>query len=397
MTSKTRVNIATAVAGFLGAGLFISLLSGFGAVAGDRESAMTPIVVNRAQSATLPELMSKLRDERLVYVGETHTAWGDHLLQLEVLREMAAQPGELAVGVEWIQARFQPALDGYFAGRIDESAFLRQTEYFDRWRFDYRLYRPIIEFARANNVRVVALNASRELTDAIKAVGVDGLTGELAAEAPDHYDFGNAEYEKQLRTMFAMHRNEGQDDDMFRRFLEVQLTWDEKMAERVAEYLAGGNDRRMLVLAGKGHISGRSGIPDRVTRRTGIEGVTIATFNPASRMFNTADYMVLANEESLPPAGLMRVFLDENEEGVFIRDFSPGSPAREAGVKKNDRIARINGRPIRYFVDVKLQLLDKRPGDEIEVETVRQSLIMGEEFNVARFKLAGEQTGHHAG
>jgi C-terminal processing protease CtpA/Prc len=177
----------------------------------------------------------------------------------------------------------------------------------------------------------------------------------------------------------------------------VQLTWDETMAQNVARYLDGAESRRMIVFAGKGHVAGRSGIPNRVTRRTGIEGVTIATFNPASRMFNTADYMVLANDESLPPAGLMRVFLDETEDGVFIRDFSPGSPAKEAGVKKNDRIARINGRPIRYFADVKLQMLDKRPGDEIEVETVRESLIMGEEFNVARFKLAGEQSGHHAG
>lgn len=373
------------------------MLSGFGAVAGDRQSSMAPIVVNRAESATLPELMAKLRDERLVYVGETHTAYGDHLLQLDVLREMASQPGKLAVGVEWIQARFQPVLDDYLAGRIDESAFLRKTEYFDRWRFDYRLYRPIFEFARANGIPMVALNASRELTDAVKSVGLEGLSGELAEEAPADYDFDNQDYERQLKEMFLMHQLQEHDDDRFRRFVEVQLTWDEKMAERVADYLKGGDDRRMLVMAGKGHISGRNGIPKRVTRRTGIRGVTVATFNPASRLFNTADYMVLANDESLPPAGLMRVFLDETDDGVFIRDFSPDSPAEKAGVKKNDRITRIDGKPIRYFVDVKLQMLDKRPGDEIELETVRESLIMGPESVVSRFRLGGEQARHHAG
>ena len=373
------------------------VLSGVGAVAGDRQSSMAPIVVDRAESATLPELMAKLSGERLVFVGETHTAYGDHLLQLDVLREMAAQPGKLAVGVEWIQARFQPVIDDYLAGRIDESAFLRNTEYFDRWRFDYRLYRPIIEFARAGNIPIVALNASRELTDAVKDVGIGGLTGELAEEAPDDYDFDNTDYENQLKQMFAMHPAASEDEEGFDRFLQVQLTWDEKMAERVAEYLDAGDDHRMLVLAGKGHVSGRNGIPKRVTRRTGIRGVTIATFNPSARLFNTADYMILANDESLPPAGLMRVFLDETEEGVFIRDFSPDSAAEKAGVKKNDRIARIDGQPIRYFVDVKLQMLDKRPGDEIEVEMVRESLIMGDQSVVTRFKLGGEQSRHHAG
>jgi S1-C subfamily serine protease len=93
----------------------------------------------------------------------------------------------------------------------------------------------------------------------------------------------------------------------------------------------------------------------------------------------------------------MRVFLDENEEGVFIRDFSADSPAEAAGIRKDDRIASIDGHPVRYFVDVKLLMLDKRPGDEVEVVTTRESLIMGEQSNVSRFKLGGEAMRHHAG
>jgi uncharacterized iron-regulated protein len=393
--STRKEKIAVFLAGMVGVGIAVMVLSVFGVAADERDAGMTPIVVDSANSATLPELMAKLGDERVVYVGETHTAYGDHLLQLEVLEAMAAQPGELALGVEWLQARFQPVVDDYLAGRIDESTFLRRTEYFDRWRFDYRLYRPIIEYARSSGIPVIALNASRELTDAIKEVGIEGLSGELAEEAPDSYDFGNERYEAMLRQMFAMHGRS--DDAMFRRFLEVQLTWDEKMAEVAAEYLNGSPDRRLLVMAGKGHISGRNGIPDRVTRRTGIEGVTIATFDPGSRLFNEADYMILANEENLPPAGLMQVFLDEAEDGVYIRDFSPDSPAEKAGVRKNDRITSIDGEPVRYFVDVKLHMMDKRPGDEIEVETVRESLIMGEETVLTRFKLGGERQSRHAG
>lgn len=348
---------------------------------------MTPIVVESAKSATLPELMTQLRAERLVYVGETHTAYADHLLQLEVLRGMAAHPQGLAVGVEWIQARFQPVLDDYLAGRIDEAEFLRRTEYYDRWRFDYRLYRSIVQFAKDKGIPIIALNASQELTSEIRRVGINDLPADLRAQLPDSYDVSDEGYEASLREMFSLHQA---DNGMFERFLEVQLTWDESMAQRVADYLNGNPAGRMLVFAGKGHIAGRSGIPNRVTRRTGIRGTTIATFNPSSRLFNTADLLVLANVQELPPAGLMRVFLDERDDGVFIKDFSPNSPAEAAGVRKDDRIASIDGSPIRHFTDVKIQLMDKAPGDEVELEVVRSAMLVGEDKVTARFKLGGE-------
>ncbi|MEZ5589125.1 MAG: ChaN family lipoprotein, partial [Sedimenticolaceae bacterium] len=92
--------VALAMLVLVANGLVMAVLTMVEAEAGERTAAMPPIVVEPAKSATLPELMTKLRNERLVYVGETHTAYGDHVLQLDVLRAMAAHEGELAVGVE---------------------------------------------------------------------------------------------------------------------------------------------------------------------------------------------------------------------------------------------------------------------------------------------------------
>lgn len=324
---KSRHETRSADASAIGR-MLVSLLAGLlmvmNVTAGDGAPVMTPIVVDPQKSATLPELMKQLDAERLVYVGETHTAYADHLLQLEVLRAMAGRPGGMAIGVEWFQARFQPVLDDYLAGRIDEGELLRRTEYYSRWQFDYRLYRPIIQFARENGIPIIALNASRELTGEIRRVGIDGVPAAMRDELPDSYDTDDKDYEAKLREMFDMHDSDDMDDARFDRFVEVQLTWDETMAMNVAEYLKANPDGRILVLAGKGHIGGRSGIPNRVTRRTGIEGKTIATFNPASRLFNTADYLVLANDQSLPPAGLMRVLLDQDDTGVLVKG-CPGS------------------------------------------------------------------------
>jgi len=138
----------------------------------------SPLVVETASMSPLAKILEKLHGERLIYVGETHTRNADHLLQLSVLRSLPAD--NLALGLEWFQARFQPILEDFIAGRIDEAEMLRQTEYFDRWGFDYRLYRPIIQYAREHHIPIVALNASRELTNAIHDSGIKGIGSEYA-------------------------------------------------------------------------------------------------------------------------------------------------------------------------------------------------------------------------
>ena len=389
---QTFTKLSGRVAVFLLLGAFIIS----NVVADDELPVMVPIVVQMDKSATLPDLMKQLRSERLLYVGETHTAYADHLLQLEVLRGMAADPQGLALGVEWFQARFQPVLDSYLAGKIDEAEMLRQTEYYQRWRFDYRLYRPIIRFAREKGIPIIALNASQELTHEIRRGGINGLPEVLREELPDSYDVNDKGYENKLREMFKAHAARGgqADDKAFERFVEVQLTWDETMAQHAAAYLNSNPEGRILVLAGKGHVGGRSGIPNRVTRRTGIEGKSIASFNPGSRMFNTADFLVLANDQTLPPAGLMRVMLDTREEGVFVEGFTHASPAKAAGVEEGDRITAINGEPIRHFADVKIAMIDKKPGSDVEVTLKRDRLLGGEKTETLKFQLVGQSMTH---
>lgn len=380
ISHRSRLVIAATLAGVIGIAIAFATFAGKGLAPAN------PIVVDTQRATTLAELMAKIANERVVYVGETHTAYHDHLLQLEILRGMAQQPGKLALGVEWIQARFQPVVDRYLAGKIDEATFLKDIEYYDRWRFDYRLYRPIVEFARENNIPIIALNAAKELTSEVSRVGIDALPEDLRAELPDGYDFEDTAYESALRKMFEMHPV--QDEGQFERFYQVQLTWDETMAQNAAGYLLAGDDHRMLVLAGKGHVSGRNGIPNRVTRRTGLDGVTVISFDPGSRLFNSADFMVLASQQDLPASGIMGVMLDERDGAVVVADFGAESPAEAAGVKKGDNIVAINGQPVRSFIDVKVLMIDQLPGNEIVLTVSRERLFGESETDSFRFALA---------
>lgn len=338
-----------------------------------------PPTVDLKAADSLSAVVDSLGDDRVVYVGEVHTAYADHLVQLAVLRRLHDRDPKLAIGVEWFQQPYQEHLDAYIRGEIGEGEMLARTEYFSRWSFDYRLYRPILRFARDHGIPVVALNAPAELTRAVGELGRADVPEELLHHLPSAYGPVGADYQERLREVFDAHP-ERADNGGFERFVEVQLTWDESMAERVAAYLASHPVRRMVVFAGRGHIGHGSGIPSRVARRSGIEGRIVLVAHGDGEDREAADFLVLASPRELPEAGLMGVILDtDDEEGVRVKALSPAGAAAGAGVEKDDILVAIDGRPVPSYADVKLALLDKAPGERIRLSVRRSGLITDRE------------------
>lgn len=338
-----------------------------------------PPTVDLKATVPLSAVVDSLADYRVVYVGEVHTAYEDHLVQLSVLRRLHHQDPNLAIGVEWFQQPYQEHLDAYIRGDIDEGEMLARTEYFSRWSFDYRLYRPILRFARDHGIPVVALNAPAELTRAVGETGRAGVSEELRPLLPLSYGPAGIEYEARLRQVYEAHP-ERADGGGFERFVEVQLTWDESMAERVADYLANHPARRMVVFAGRGHIGHGAGIPGRVARRSGIEGSIVLVAHGDGEDRGIGDYLVLASPRELPEAGLMGVILDtDGKGGVRVEALSPSGAAEGAGVEEDDILVAIDGRPVRHYADVKLALLDKAPGERMRLSIRRPGILTDHE------------------
>lgn len=335
------------------------------------------LVIDTQQVTDLSDLVNRLAEQRLVYVGETHTSVSDHRVQLAIARGLVEQGKPLALGVEWFARSFQSALDDYIAQRIDEAQMLRATEYFSRWGFDYRLYRPIMQFAREQGIPVIALNARRELTDQVMRQGLEGLSPSERAALPEEYDFAQSGYEELLRSIYGQHAHrDSSDEEMFGRFHQVQLTWDETMAETVARYLQGNPDSRMLVLAGTGHVHA-SAIPPRVQRRVAVQSKSVVSYQ-AGGPFNRADYLVLQADEALPPAGLIGVALEDTPEGVKITGFASGEAAKDAGVRLHDLLLAVDDQPVTDYTDVKVRLLGRSPGDLVRLSLQREGLFGGD-------------------
>jgi uncharacterized iron-regulated protein len=221
------------------------------------------------------EMIDQLLDADLICLGETHDSDLCHRVQLQILKALYARDDRLGVGMEMFQRPYQKEIDRYFRGETSEEDFLRATEYRQRWGFDWSLYRPIVEFCRKNNLPLAALNAPKELTKRVSKVGYAALTddekkqlGEVNFQMKDHRDYW---YER----IPKMHGLKNPTPEQKEHGYEVMTVWDDYMAASAAQFQHDRNIRRMVVLAGSGHIERGFGIPMRAARRTGGKAATV--------------------------------------------------------------------------------------------------------------------------
>ena len=59
------------------------------------------------------------------------------------------------------------------------------------------------------------------------------------------------------------------------------------------------------------------------------------------------------------------------DEGAFVTEVVPGSAADDAGLEAGDVIIEIDGEDVTESVQVREHILDKQPGDEVEIVIVR--------------------------
>jgi len=177
--------------------------------------------------------------------------------------------------MEMFQKPYQGPLDRYLGGAIDEGELLRLTEYRQRWGFDWGLYRPIVEFCRKNGVALAALNVPRELTARVSKVGYAGLNADEKKQLGP-IDFHLKEHRAYwFERLAKMHGQGKASAEQKERSYQVMTVWDDYMAASAARFQQERGLRRLIVLAGSGHIERGFGIPQRAAARTGGRVLTV--------------------------------------------------------------------------------------------------------------------------
>lgn len=228
-------------------------------------------------------LGDRARQTDVIYLGENHDNSEHHAQQLEIIKQLQQDDNnaDLAIGMEMFQRPFQPILDRYLAQEISESELREKTEYDTRWGFDWEFYAPILRYAQAQQIPIIALNTPEEITSKIAQTGIKSLKGSDFRYIPTlseiHLD--NEEYRQQIEEIYQQHVENGQGNSTdVDNFFAAQVLWDETMADAIASHYQNNSSTQIVVLVGKAHVMNDYAIPDRVIRRMNDKFFTAKVF-----------------------------------------------------------------------------------------------------------------------
>lgn len=274
-----------------GCALSLSLLALCAPFAAAQAISPSVSVTTPTQAKLDPQaVLEQLAKSRVIYLGETHDSAADHQAQLELLKALYAKNPQLAIGMEMFQRPFQSGLDSYLAGDSTEEMLREFTEFDQRWGFPWQFYSPILKFAKANQLPVIALNVRSEVTRKVARQGFNSLTVEEKRDIAPIADIrlGPNRYRDRLRKIFdRFHHGKGNNRG-FEPFFQAQVLWDETMADAIAKFLQKNPDRQLLVLAGQGHLIYGDGIPSRVARRIPQIKHAIVLLNPSEQVLQNS-------------------------------------------------------------------------------------------------------------
>ena len=336
-------------------------------------TSIKPVILDLSDPRQINELTGKLTEKRALFIGEIHDMQEHHQNQFRLIQNLYERYPYIAIGVEYFQQPFQSHLNDYIAGYIDEREMLVRTEYFKRWKIDYRMLQPILRFAREKHIPVLALNISDEIHHKVFQGGLKSLTPEERAHIPDELQPIDKDYRDRLKTIFNVHP----EGTTFDTFVEGQLLWDEAMADVAANYLKEHPQTLLVVLAGMGHMMYGDGIPKALDRRLGGKYSTAAINGKQLGDYpGIADFILASSGgTALPDAGKLGISVDDSSKDVIITQLGPNGAAKASGIKVGDRILALDGMKIANFPEIKAIMFDKRPGDVVRVTLRREHLL----------------------
>lgn len=246
-------------------------------------------------------MLADLARADAVFVGEQHDDPNTHRLELAIVEGLVRRGVAVVVAMEMFERDVQGTLDQYASGAITEEQFLKAARPWPRYATDYR---PLIEFAKAHHLPIVASNVPTRIASALTKTGMSALNGlgadrRFAARDPQcpasgpYYD----------RFVAAMDEHAGANAN----FYFAQCVKDETMGESVGEAFEKTPASRVTIVHVNGafHSDFGAGTADSTRRRLPGRRIAVVAVLPVAELdalrpddddLKRADYLVYTVE-----------------------------------------------------------------------------------------------------
>ncbi len=131
------------------------------------------IFTEKNKKANYEKMLKACSKADVVFFGESHNNPVSHWLQLELTKDLyEVNNGEIILGAEMYESDGQLLLDEYFGGQITQKSFEKEMRLWPNHKTDYK---PVLEFARKNGLRMVATNIPRRYANLVFRKGLSSL------------------------------------------------------------------------------------------------------------------------------------------------------------------------------------------------------------------------------
>ncbi len=173
---------------------------------------------SEGKSMEYDKMIKALDKADIILFGELHDNSIDHWLELQILKDVHSKHNDITIGMEMFEADDQLVLDEYLNGTIEEKHVLSETKAWDNYKNDYK---PLVDFAKGNKLKVIATNVPRRYANLVYRKGITALDT-LPAEAkkwiaplPITIDLELPGYKSMIASMGA-HSTSGSAENMAR-------------------------------------------------------------------------------------------------------------------------------------------------------------------------------------
>ncbi|POY35405.1 hypothetical protein C3K47_15195 [Solitalea longa] len=252
--------------------------------------------VKDRKQVDLAQVIKYANKFQVVQFGEEHNDSVGHFLELSILKELnGAYGSKLALSMEMFERDVQLVLDEYLSGLIKEKNFITEARC---WK-NYSDYKPLVEFAKEKNLKVIAANAPARYVNRVTRLGLGSLNY-LSDDAKKWLPglpidtLTGAYYDKFLQTM-GDHTIPGL------QIYQSQNLWDATMADAISTFLRKKKDYKILQLNGRFHSDEYLGTCYRL-KKAGVSVMTISCFSDDSfdnpdfaKYLNLADFVIITD------------------------------------------------------------------------------------------------------
>ncbi len=258
----------------------------------------------KGHDRSFADILAAMDGADVMLVGESHDDQVGHAVEAQILYRAAERFGAVTddptrpvvLSMEMFERDVQYILNEYLHGLITEDQFLESARPWNNYQRDYR---PLVEFARAHHVPVVAANAPRRYVNRVSRLGPSSLDAlsERARESlpPLPYPGASAAYARQWNALMKDMMAQAQKADStaggdsassgasqerrehgMGHALDAQALWDADMGYSITQALDAHPDAFVLHVAGSFHVERGTGIPERIAGyRPGTRVVTV--------------------------------------------------------------------------------------------------------------------------